>query len=78
MATNLGKKKWDTLGPTLSCVAMILLILSRSPDDVMAWLASVIACGTLLLVNVAYVRVYDRMKQLEKAADERVNLSMNP
>ena len=58
-----------TLGPSLSCVAMILLLL-WAPHPTWSWVAVVIGIASLVVVNVCYIRLYNKW-----AANGHANVS---
>jgi hypothetical protein len=53
-------KKFAALGPSLACVAMMLVIWEKPLDSVLAWVAFGLALVSLVFVNVSYILLYNR------------------
>ena len=67
MKSKFGKQKNEVLGPSLTCAAMILLIVGRPVDSVFLWAALIVAVISLVLVNLSYTAAYNRNKsEVEK------------
>ena len=67
MKSKFGKRKNEVLGPSLTCAAMILLIVGRPVDSVFLWAALILAIISLVLVNLSYTAAYYKNKsEVEK------------
>ena len=67
MKSKFGKRKYEVLGPSLICVAMILQIMGKPVGSVILWPALILAISSLVLVNLSYTAAYNRNKsEVEK------------
>ena len=63
MLSRSRMSRYVTLGPSLSCLAMILILLSKPVASILLWSAFALACVSLVMINVFYIRLYDQAAQ---------------
>jgi hypothetical protein len=58
--SKLGKNRFETVGASLSCFGMMLVMIGKPLDSVFLWIAFGLATCSLILLNVTYISLYDR------------------